>query len=192
MMAGSTNFIQTNPSAANQEDDATYAADSLTTGGVGVDDILPSPWLNKVWFQPSTFVCALAYVIANWGSGFTITDTSLATLKTNLLNFLTLIASGIAGFTSGNNSNGYWETNANGRIEQWGTATIVGHPSAVTFPVAFTNASSVSVVITEVVADGSYFQISLDSGSPISTTGFTVGGVSFSGSVTLCWRATGY
>lgn len=105
-MAGTTNFLQTNPSAANQEDDGTYAADSLTTGGVGVDDILPSPWLNKVWFQCTTFICALAYVIANWGGGYTITDTSLATLKTNLTNFFTSLG-GLATATRTNKTGTY-------------------------------------------------------------------------------------
>jgi hypothetical protein len=86
-MAGTTNFVQVNPAAANQENDGTYAADPLTTGGVGVDDILPSPWLNKVWFQASTFICALAYVMANWGAGFNIVDTNLATLQAQILAF---------------------------------------------------------------------------------------------------------
>jgi hypothetical protein len=95
-MAGTTNFLQQNPGAANQENDATYAADPLTTGGVGVDDLLPSPWLNKIWFQCTTFICAIAYVIANWGSGFTITDTSLSVLKTNLTNFFTGLQNGAA------------------------------------------------------------------------------------------------
>lgn len=86
-MAGTTNFVQTNPAAANQENDATYGANALTTGGVGVNDILPSPWLNKVWFQSSTFVAALAAVMAGWGAGLTITDASISALQTAMIAF---------------------------------------------------------------------------------------------------------
>lgn len=84
---GTSNFLQHNPSAANQENDATYNSDTTRTGGIGVDQILPSVWLNKVWFQASTFIAALANVIANFGSGYTITDTSISALETQLLAF---------------------------------------------------------------------------------------------------------
>jgi hypothetical protein len=136
-MAGTTNFVQTNPSAANQENDATYDSDSLTVGGIGVDDILPSPWLNKAWHQSSTFVCALAYVIANWGSGFTITDTSLATLKTNLTNFFNQFKVGSFSFAFP----GYI-TLPGGFIVQWGTTGSLASDTAapISFPYTFPNA----------------------------------------------------
>lgn len=82
-----TNFIQVNPGAANQENDATFASDSLTTGGVGTDAILPSPWLNKVWFQSSTFIAALATSMSN--KGFTLSDANISTLTGVLANLLT-------------------------------------------------------------------------------------------------------
>ena len=70
-MAGTTNFVQTNPTKANQQDDATYDSYSLTADGIGVDAIMPSAWLNKAWFQSSTFVAAIAAVIAAFGPGYT-------------------------------------------------------------------------------------------------------------------------
>jgi hypothetical protein len=86
-MAGSTNFVQINPTATNQQNDSTYDADTRTTNGIGVNAILPSPWLNKAWFQSSTFIAAIAAVIAAFGPGYTITDTSISALETQLLAF---------------------------------------------------------------------------------------------------------
>jgi hypothetical protein len=86
-MSGSTNFLQHNPGEANQENDAAYAADSLRTGGIGVDATLPSPWLNKIWYQATTFVAAFAQMMAN--KGYTVNDNPIATLTTVLANVLT-------------------------------------------------------------------------------------------------------
>ncbi len=77
-MSGSSNFIQHNPTEANQENDAAFAADSTTTGGIGVDQIMPSPWMNKRWYQDSTMVAALGAMLA--AKGYVVSDANLATL----------------------------------------------------------------------------------------------------------------
>lgn len=185
-MAGTTNFVQVNPTAANQQNDSTYDSYSLTTDGVGVNAILPSPWLNKVWFQCTTFIAALASVIANFGAGFTITDATIATLETNLLDFFNSFLA-----TSGNNSNGYWEKTPGGKITQWAQAVALGGGDfAITFPIAFTDASKVSINTTVVYADGDTGYTTVVAGS-ITTTGFTVHQNNLTGMATN-WIAIGY
>lgn len=77
-MAGSTNFVQHNPTEANQQPDFTFDADSLTTGGIGTDAIMPSDWMNKRWYQDSTFVAAFAQMMAN--KGYAMSDSNIGTL----------------------------------------------------------------------------------------------------------------
>lgn len=84
---GSTNFLPFNPAQTNQEDDTAWAADSLRSGGIAVDDILPSPFLNKVWYQANGGVYAIMAMMA--AKGFTVNDTNLATLAAVLANILT-------------------------------------------------------------------------------------------------------
>lgn len=86
-MAGSTNFLQHNPTAANQENDAQYNADSLRTGGIGTDAILPSEWLNKIWYQSSTFVAAFTQMMSN--KGYTMLDADVNALAAQLANVIT-------------------------------------------------------------------------------------------------------
>ena len=81
------NFQQFNPGTSNQESDSAYTADSLRSGGITVNAILPSPFLNKLFYQLSTMVAAIALFLNNLG--FDATDASLATLATNLTNALT-------------------------------------------------------------------------------------------------------
>lgn len=189
-MAGSTNFVQINPTAANQQSDSTFDSYSLTTGGVGVDAILPSPWLNKAWFQSSTFVAALAAVIANFGPGYTITDTSISALQTQLLAFFNNIST--AGFTFGSNSNGHWVKDPTGLIRQWNNNVVSGGAGGtnITFPTPFTNAASVNVQVSEVYSSGSSIIPNVTSGS-ITTTGFNGGG-SGSSNTNINWFAIGY
>lgn len=86
-MAGSTNFVQHNPTEANQLDDAAFDANSLTTGGIGTDNIMPSNWMNKRWYQDSTMVAALAQMLAN--KGYTVSDANISTLIAVLANLVT-------------------------------------------------------------------------------------------------------
>src|ERR1035437_3898868 len=82
-----TNFVQFNPSATNQETDAQYLADSQRAGGYGVDNIVPSPLLNKATYQPTTFCAAFGQMMAN--KGYSTSDASVSALAAVLANILT-------------------------------------------------------------------------------------------------------
>lgn len=86
-MAGSTNFLQFNPGAANQENDSTYAADSQRAGGVINGQIFNDVLANKAFYQWSTFIAALANALAN--KGYSPNDTSLSALESVLANMVT-------------------------------------------------------------------------------------------------------
>lgn len=86
-MAGTNDFVQHNPTEANQEPNSTFAADSLTTGGIGVDAIMPSPWMNARWYQDSTVAGALMQMLAN--KGYNVSVANLATLISVFANILT-------------------------------------------------------------------------------------------------------
>ena len=86
-MAGTTNFLQHNPQQTNQETDPQYAADNIRNSGLGVDDIVPSIWLNKILYQVSTFVAAFGNMMAN--KGYSPLDTNIVTLEGVLANLLT-------------------------------------------------------------------------------------------------------
>lgn len=70
----STNFIQWNPGAANQETDATYSADTQRSGGAAVNSPFSSALANKLFYQLSTFVTAFANVLV--AKGFSPNDGS--------------------------------------------------------------------------------------------------------------------
>lgn len=82
-----TNFVQHNPTAANQEPDSAFDANSLTTGGIGVDAIMPSDWMNKRWYQDSTMITALAQMLAT--KGYSTSDSNISTLASVLANIVT-------------------------------------------------------------------------------------------------------
>lgn len=86
-MAGSNNFIQHNPTEANQEDTAAFIANSLTSGGVGLDAILPHDWLNKRWYQDSTMVAAIGMMMA--AKGYVISDSDINVLAATLAHLVT-------------------------------------------------------------------------------------------------------
>jgi hypothetical protein len=86
-MAGTTNALQWNPTAANQETDAQYAADSQRTGGASDTAIFLSPVANKLFYQLSTYITALFQAFAN--KGFTTSDSNLNSLTAVCSNFLT-------------------------------------------------------------------------------------------------------
>jgi hypothetical protein len=74
--------------------------------------------------------------MANWGGGYTITDTSLSTLKTNLTNFFT---SFLPTFSAASNG---WIKFPGGILIQWGTLGSLNDntPTSGSFPVTFPNA----------------------------------------------------
>lgn len=90
----SSNFLQWNPTEANQETDAAYNSDALRSGGAMVGAIFPSATANKLFFQLSTMVTALAnFIVAQGG---TAEDANLATLLTNLTDALENIAESVS------------------------------------------------------------------------------------------------
>lgn len=82
-----TNFLQFNPTGANQDNDAQYLADALRTGGAPLDGVLPSKTFNKVEFQASTFVAAFCQMLA--AKGYSTSDADIAALAGILANVVT-------------------------------------------------------------------------------------------------------
>jgi hypothetical protein len=95
-----TNFLQINPNATNQETDSVFAADSTRTGGIAFNQIMSSLLGNKTFYQSSTMVAALAWMLVEKGyspvdgtSPFTASGTPSAAvlnLAAVLANILTL------------------------------------------------------------------------------------------------------
>lgn len=83
----STNFVQFNPDQSNQQTDAEYQADALVTGGVQLNNPLPSAFLNKIWYSLSTFTSAFAKMLVN--KGYSPYDTSESELTAVFENVLT-------------------------------------------------------------------------------------------------------
>lgn len=81
-MPGSSNFLQFNPGAVNQETDSAYNGDSTRAGGIAFNQIMSSLLGNKVLFQLSTFVTAMAQALAN--KGLVLSDANLAALTSVL------------------------------------------------------------------------------------------------------------
>lgn len=82
-----TNLIQWNPTAANQENDAAYAADSQRAGGATNPALFDATLANKAFYQWSTFLTALFAAYA--AKGFTTSDSNLSTLTAQCAGFLT-------------------------------------------------------------------------------------------------------
>lgn len=83
----SSNFTQHNPTAANQLSDSDFAGNSLTTGGIGTDAIMPSEWMNARWYEDSTFVAAFALALSN--KGYNPNKDNFSTLVAVLGNVIT-------------------------------------------------------------------------------------------------------
>ena len=83
----STNFIQWNSAALNQETDAEYLADAQRIGGVTTGSLAPSATMNKFYYQASTFIAAFGQMLAT--KGYSNSDASLPTLAAVLANVLT-------------------------------------------------------------------------------------------------------
>lgn len=86
-MSGSSNFLVFNPTQANQETDAAYAADSQRASGAGTGSILPSQLANKLFNQTSVMVAALGLMLAN--KGYNVSDASESALAAVLANIQT-------------------------------------------------------------------------------------------------------
>jgi hypothetical protein len=86
-MSGSSNFLQFNPTGANQETDSAYSADALRTGGAVDPSIFTSALANKIFCPMTTFVSALAQALA--AKGYVLSDANLASLAGVLANVTT-------------------------------------------------------------------------------------------------------
>lgn len=86
-MAGSTNFQIFNPGSVNQDTDSAYTSDSLRSGGITLDAILPSTLLNKFFYQQSTWSTAWATALANQ-IGAAVDDTNFSTLEAQIAAFI--------------------------------------------------------------------------------------------------------
>jgi hypothetical protein len=145
----SSNFLQWNPTSANQETDAEYNSDAQRTGGAPVGSEFPSATGNKLFYQVSTMVAALAAFVVN--QGYAAQDANLTTLTKNLTDAITalinsLITAALApiGVFSAA-SPGYVKIPGTTLILQWGlvdfgTTEPEGQYGPYSFPIAFPNA----------------------------------------------------
>ena len=88
-MSGTTNFLQFNPTQANQETDAEYAGDATRTSGALDGNAWPDSSANKTLYQVSTMTAALGQMLAN--KGFSVSDANYDALVAQLANLLTTI-----------------------------------------------------------------------------------------------------
>jgi|GEM_PF-4716454 len=86
-MAGTTNFIQFNPTAANQETDSAYSGDSQRQNGAINGQLFNDILANKAFYQWSTFITALANALVN--KNYSPNDTDINTLESVLANIVT-------------------------------------------------------------------------------------------------------
>jgi len=85
-MPGSNNFKQFNPNGNNQEDDATYLADSFRVNGAQAG-VFNKEVFNKFAYQMSSFVAAMGEMLA--AKGYAVSDADFNALKTVLANIMT-------------------------------------------------------------------------------------------------------
>jgi len=76
-MAGTNNFLQWNPAENNMLTDVQYLGDSMRLNGATAQ-IYPSNVHNKFAYQTTTFITAMAQMLAN--RGYTVSDSSLSAL----------------------------------------------------------------------------------------------------------------
>lgn len=77
-----SNFLQWNPNATNQENDSQYAADAQRIGGAANPSVFTSATGNKLFYQVSTFIAALAQSLSN--KGYQMSDANMANLAAQL------------------------------------------------------------------------------------------------------------
>lgn len=82
-----TNALQWNPTAVNQENDATYLTDTQRLGGAANPSLFDARLANKLFYQLTTYVTALGQMLAN--KGYTTSDASLSVLTNVLANIQT-------------------------------------------------------------------------------------------------------
>ena len=144
-----------------------------------------------------TGITALTGPVTASGSGSvatTITATGVTAgsyVGTNLtVNAAGQITAASTGATSGSNTNGFWKKDATGVITQWQPSAItVGNDTTITFPTAFTNASSVQISVPQIspISDVGYCFVIAGS---ITTTQFQAHSANES-TDTCTWNAIG-
>lgn len=92
-MSGANNFLRWNSGGNNQENDAAYAADAQRINGATTPSLFPAQTGNKLFFQQSIMVFALAQMMANKNYNMSDADeTNLIGALTNILTFFDLPA----------------------------------------------------------------------------------------------------
>jgi hypothetical protein len=206
-MAADHDFYEWNPTNANQETDAAYAADSLRSGGA-VSGPWPPQSANKALKQAAIMVTALAQAMQS--KGYTCVDgstpfTANASLSTAALTLATVLENlvteaDLINTISLTGTSGYVQFGAavNRLVVQWGRGGAASplSPTSVTFPINFPT-TCVAVVLTPVQAGGT---ISADSitypptVTVLTTSGFTweYNGSGSGLSLSNNWIAIGY
>lgn len=102
-MVAPTNFLQWNPDGNNQLTDGDYLSNTSRVNGA-ITGIFESPLANKIFYQTSTLVVALATTMVN--KGYEMQDGNLSFLITALSNLLTRadIGTGVGSVCAGNDS----------------------------------------------------------------------------------------
>ena len=169
-------------------------ATSTTVSTVATSPQLVSALNNT----PSTTLAVALLPLATTGAfGAVKPDGTTVTIVGGVIS-----ANGTAGFTSGSNSNGYWEKDPTGRFDQWNNHVQLTSSSTdeyIAFPVAFTNVASINVLIQSEmpvsgVANVGYMILSNHYNSPaldVTVNGFYLHQAGFTSQI-LNWRATGY
>ena len=214
-MSGINKFIQFDPTGANMETDAAYAADSQRSGGaISGPSEFASILANKLFYQISTMVAALGQAIAD--GGHDANDSALIDLVTAIeATWAKLNGDASQAFSAANGSTGKQVINISqftflpgsgtgylilpgGYIRQFGiTGSVAAHPYGsttvytVTFPIAFPTA----------FLGGNYVAILNDTATPDANPSLSPG-ITGKTQMTICnnqaiptpfyWWAEGY
>jgi hypothetical protein len=167
-----SNFLQHDSDKNNIQNDGDFLASATRTGGF-VSGQAPSVYFNKLLYQLSTMIAALGQAMAN--KGYTVADTTLATLTTALENIMTLADMGdyttnaemvdyvasqipVIDFTNSKTTNGYQKL-PNGLILQWGkyNSNVSESDYSITFPIVFPTAClNITGNVINTVGSGDY------------------------------------
>ncbi len=161
-------FEQWNPNKNNMESDETFLADTMRLNGApGGPSIFNAVLGNKLLYQLSTMVTALARMLTN--KGYTISDADLNNLIAALQNIETL-----ADFPAGFGTVSGWQKLPSGFILQYGHATLLtpGQWRFVTFPIAFL--ISYQIALCPLLTSSAYGQY--DNQYSMNTQGTTLQG----------------